>query len=226
MRREFRGGRWWPAGLAALCCAVYAVMWVGWEQAWSWVVVSDRSTLAVGHRIGVQHHGWVTFWDAWCTVFSPAVFRLVTLGLIGYALAKRQLRIALFLAVSVELSAVLTEAVKRLADRPRPETAMVGALSTSFPSGHALGTMVAVLALLVVLLPHLRHGVRPWAMAAGFVIVLTVGAGRVALNVHHLSDVVAGWALGYAYFAVCLLILRGSRVTATDETPAVPDSGR
>jgi undecaprenyl-diphosphatase len=63
-------------------------------------------------------------------------------------------------------------------------------------------------------------------MATGFVIVATVGVGRVALNVHHLSDVVAGWALGYAYFAACLLILRGAPVTATDEIPAVPDSGR
>jgi undecaprenyl-diphosphatase len=201
-------------------------MWVGWEQGWNWVVATDTSTLAVGHRIGVEHHGWVTFWDVWCTVFSPAAFRVATLGLIGYALAKRRVRIAVFLFVSVELSAVLTEAAKRLADRPRPTTAMVDALSTSFPSGHALGTMVAVLALAVVLLPHLRRSLRPWAMATGFVIVATVGVGRVALNVHHLSDVVAGWALGYAYFAACLLILRGAPVTATDEIPAVPDSGR
>jgi undecaprenyl-diphosphatase len=201
-------------------------MWVGWEQGWNWLVAADTSTLAVGHRIGVEHHGWVTFWDVWCTVFSPGTIRVATLGLIGYALAKRRLMVALFLFVSVELSAVLTEAVKRLADRPRPATAMVDASSTSFPSGHALGTMVAVLALAVVLLPHVRRSLRPLAMAAGFVIVLTVGAGRVALNVHHLSDVVAGWALGYVYFAACLPILRHAPVTAADETPAMPDSGR
>lgn len=223
VQHEYSTKRWW---LAALAVAVYAIMWVGWEQGWDWVVAADTSTLAVGHRIGVENHGWVTFWDVWCTVFSPAVFRVATLGLIGYALAKRRVRIAVFLFVSVELSAVLTEVAKGLADRPRPDTAMVVAPSTSFPSGHALGTMAAVLALAVVLLPHLRRGLRPWAMTAGLVIVLTVGVGRVALNVHHLSDVVAGWALGYVYFAVCLLILRGPRVTATDEIPAEPGSGR
>jgi membrane-associated phospholipid phosphatase len=58
------------------------------------------------------------------------------------------------------------------------------------------------------------------------VIVVSVGLGRVALNVHHLSDVVAGWAVGYAYFVVCLLVLRGGRVTAPDETPVAPDTGR
>ena len=40
---------------------------------------------------------------------------------------------------------------------------------------------------------------RPLAALGGFVIV-AVGVGRVALNVHHPSDVLAGWALGYAYF--------------------------
>jgi membrane-associated phospholipid phosphatase len=159
-------------------------------------------------------------------VFSPLPFRVLALGLIAYALKRRQPRVALFLFVSIELSAVVTEVAKRVADRPRPDTALVFASSTSFPSGHALGSMVAVLALAVVLLPLVRRDLRPWAMAAGAVIVLSVGIGRVALNVHHLSDVVAGWALGYLYFAVCLLILRGAGVTAADETPAVPDSGQ
>ena len=45
-------------------------------------------------------------------------------------------------------------------------------------------------------------------------IVLSVGIGRVALNVHHLSDVVAGWALGFLYFVGCASsILRYQRVT-------------
>lgn len=212
--------------LALMAAAIYATMWCGWVLGWSWVVGPDASTLAVGSRIGVEHHAWVTFWDAWCTVFSPLTFRVVTVGLIVYAVVKRQVRVAVFLFVSVELSAVLTEVAKGLADRPRPATAMVVAPSTSFPSGHALGTMVAVLALAVVFLPRIRSGLRPWVVAAGVVIVLTVGIGRVALNVHHQSDVVAGWALGYLYFACCLLILRGAGVRAAAETPATPDIER
>jgi membrane-associated phospholipid phosphatase len=213
--------RWWLAGL---CCAVYATMWIGWVRDWNWLVSADTATLAAGWRVGTEHHAWVTFWDVWCTVFSPVVIRVVTVGLIVYAFSKRQVRTAVFLIVCVEMSAALTEVFKQLADRPRPATAMVDALSTSFPSGHAVGTMVAALALAVVCLPKLRPNLRPWAVTAAVVVVLTVGAGRVALNVHHLSDVVAGWALGYVYFVMCLLILRKDRtgVTASDERPAVP----
>jgi membrane-associated phospholipid phosphatase len=41
------------------------------------------------------------------------------------------------------------------------------------------------------------------------------------------SDVLAGWALGYAYFVACLLLVPPSRpVTVTDETPAAPGTAR
>ena len=49
-------------------------------------------------------------------------------------------------------------------------------------------------------------------------------AGRVVLNVHHPSDVVAGWARGYAYFVGCLLLVE--RVSAAAGTPAEPDTVR
>jgi membrane-associated phospholipid phosphatase len=59
------------------------------------------------------------------------------------------------------------------------------------------------------------------------VIVVAIGLGRVVLNVHHPSDVIAGWALGYAYFVVCLLLVSPSRpITEADETPAAPGTSR
>jgi undecaprenyl-diphosphatase len=211
-------GKLLRVGLAVLAAAVYAAMWIGWTTPWAWVIDVDTSTLAAAHRIGVENHAWVTFWNAVCTVFSPWVFRLVSAGIIVYAFARRERRIAMFLLLSVEMSAVVTEVAKRLGDRPRPATAMVYASSTSFPSGHALGVMVCVLALAAVLAPYIRRGLWPWLAAAGVIVVLAVGLGRVALNVHHLSDVVAGWALGYIWFLACLPILSGG-VRATADTP-------
>ena len=209
-----------------LAGALYGVLWFGWVHGWSWVVTADAATLAPAHRIGVAHHGWVTFWDAWCSVFSPVSFRVLILGLIVLALVRRRTRLALFLFVTVELSAVIAETAKQLGDRPRPATALVHAAFTSFPSGHAVGTMVVVLVAWAVLLPALGRVGRRWMVAAGSVLVLSVGIGRVALNVHHLSDVVAGWALGYLYVALCLAVLGRPRLTEPDETPAVPGSAR
>jgi undecaprenyl-diphosphatase len=87
--------------------------------------------------------------------------------------------------------------------------------------------MVGVLALLTVVLPLIRRPLRGWLVAIGVFVVIAIGVGRVVLNVHHPSDVVAGWALGYAYFVACVLMVPPSRpVTVTDEIPEALDIAR
>ncbi|MFS0899760.1 phosphatase PAP2 family protein [Mycolicibacterium litorale] len=200
-------------------------MWIGYAQHWTWLADADLAALDPMHRIGVAHPGWVNAWDLYCTLAGPTMLRLVGVGVIAVALIRRRWRTAVFLLITVEFCGLLLVAVKAIADRPRPATALVSAYSTSFPSGHALGVMVCVLAYLTVLLPLLRPSVRAWSVAVGVVVIATIGVGRVVLNVHHPSDVVAGWALGYAYFVVCLL-LYPPRVSRADGTPAVPGIAR
>jgi membrane-associated phospholipid phosphatase len=66
-----------------------------------------------------------------------------------------------------------------------------------------------------------RRPLRALLVACGAAVVVLIGVGRVVLNVHYPSDVLAGWALGYAYFVACLLMVPPSRpVTVTDEIPA------
>src|SRR4051812_27857688 len=182
----------------------------------------DRSALDPLLDFAIAHPGWVVFWDWFCLLLGPFAFRLVALVVIVVALARRKIRLAIFLAVCVELSGLITEAAKAAANRSRPEGALVSALSTSFPSGHALGVMVGVLSFLTLVLPVVRRPLRAWLIVLGVVIVLTIGFGRVALNVHHPSDVLAGWALGYAWFAVCVLLV--PPVTAVGEKPVAPGS--
>jgi membrane-associated phospholipid phosphatase len=212
---------------AALAVAVYALLWIGFASHWNWVTTVDSSLLEIGHRYSVAHPSWVVAWNVFCTVLGPTAFRLLTVAVIIFSLVRRNVRVAMFLVVSVELSGIITEIAKYAASRPRPTTALVSAPSTSFPSGHALGVMVAVVALLAVVLPVVRRPLRAWLVALGAVIVVTIGIGRVVLNVHYPSDVLAGWVFGYAWFVACLLMLPPIRpVTVTDETPATLDTAR
>ncbi|MBV5246583.1 phosphatase PAP2 family protein [Mycolicibacterium sp. PAM1] len=213
------------AGVVA-ALAVYGLLWAGWAQDWGWLTRADDAALDAAHRVGESHSGWVTAWDVFCTVLGPGAFRLAVLVLIVLALLRRRIRLAVFLVVTVELSGLVTEIAKHLAGRARPDTAFVDAWGLSFPSGHALGVLVAVAALLSVAVPAVAPSRRAWLIALGVVIVVTVGVGRVILNVHHPSDVLAGWALGYAYFLVCLRLVPPATLTRRDETPAELDSAR
>jgi membrane-associated phospholipid phosphatase len=215
-------------GLAVAALALYVVLWVGMAAQWDWLDAIDRFALDPLHDYGVDRPGWVTAWDVYCTVLGPTAFRLFTLIVIVVALARRNLRTALFLVVSVELSGLVTEAAKAAANRPRPAGALVDAWSSSFPSGHAVGVMCSVLALLTILLPVVhRPAGRTTLIVLGVVVVVTIGVGRVVLNVHHPSDVLAGWALGYLWFVVCLRTVPPvAPITEADETPAMPGSSR
>jgi membrane-associated phospholipid phosphatase len=206
---------------ATVALVVYVGMWAGYLQEWSWLNTVDHWLLAPFREFGLAHPAWVASWNWFCILFSPTSFRIVTVFVIAWFMRQRRFGPALFLLVSVELSGVVTGIAKVLVNRPRPSTALVYAPSTSFPSGHALGVMVCVLALLTVLLPMVAANWRAAMVLFGVIIVLAIGVGRVVLNVHHPSDVVAGWALGYLYYLLCLPLL-----TAKVGTPATPGTTR
>lgn len=98
--------------------------------------------------------------------------------------------------------------IKAAVDRPRPpgphEVAVSG---SSFPSGHATHSVLYVwLAVTIVL--RLRPGMARAALVvvAGVALTALVGLSRVYLDVHYLSDVSAGWALGAAAFSLAALV--------------------
>jgi membrane-associated phospholipid phosphatase len=196
------------ASVGVIAAVVYAVMWVGYLQNWSWLHRVDWSLLNATHDIAVKHPVWVRCWAAVSFVLGPVPLRLMGMAAAVVALAKRNVRAALLLLACAPLNGFVTMAAKALVNRPRPSTMLVAAPSTSFPSGHALEATAALLALLSVVLPLTRRWIGGVAIAVTGLSLLLVGIARVALNVHYPSDVVAGWSLGYLYFLVCLLVFR------------------
>ncbi len=218
--------RLWVIAAAVAAMIIYAAMWVGYVQNWAWLNAVDTSLLQVFHDFGVTRPGWVSFWVLFCIVLGPSGFRVIALVVIIVALIRRNLQTALFLIISVELMGLVTEVAKRLAGRPRPATALTEAASSSFPSGHALGVTVGVLALLTVAWPFIGRRLRISLAVLGAVLILTVGFVRVILNVHHPSDVVAGWALGFLYYLLCVRLVPPRPLTSVAETPAELDTVR
>jgi membrane protein DedA with SNARE-associated domain/membrane-associated phospholipid phosphatase len=97
--------------------------------------------------------------------------------------------------------------IKDAVDRPRPGGGLIGASGSSFPSAHAAySTFYVWLAVTIVM--RLRPGMARGALlvVAGIVLTALVGLSRVYLNVHYLSDISAGWALGAASFSLCAAV--------------------
>jgi membrane-associated phospholipid phosphatase len=137
-------------------------------------------------------------------VGDPNVFRAAAAVLLVWLLVRRRFRLALWTVVATAGGALLGLVLKLVVGRTRPvlDEPVAHAAGLSFPSGHALNSVVGAGVLLLVLGPLLSARARRVAWAAGVLVVLVIGFDRVALGVHYLSDVVAGWVIGAAWIAV------------------------
>lgn len=120
--------------------------------------------------------------------------------------AARHVGLALGYVAAVAGNALLNVTLKDAFFRVRPlhDGGLAFESSYSFPSGHSSGSLVAYGMLAYValrLLPARWH--LPVALAA-LTLAFTVGASRIFLGVHFASDVLAGFASGAAWLAVCV----------------------
>jgi undecaprenyl-diphosphatase len=132
------------------------------------------------------------------------------------------------LVVGMTIVIVGAHELKDAIDRPRPDGGLVDTEGSSFPSGHAAySTFYIWLAVTVVM--RLRQGMARGALlvTGGIVLAALIGLSRVYLDVHYLSDVNAGWALGAASFSLCAAVaLVITTVRQNDERMPAPTRSR
>jgi undecaprenyl-diphosphatase len=119
-------------------------------------------------------------------------------------------RTALFLVFTSITTGLLIRLLKALVGRDRPSLLdpVASAAGESFPSGHAMGATAVYGALLVVFAPRMSPGQRRVALASYLVLVASICFTRLALGVHYITDVVAGFVLGCAWLALSVAAFR------------------
>ena len=115
-----------------------------------------------------------------------------------------------FLLLVVVGQNLLANGTKVLVNRARPDVSqLTGFAGSSFPSGHSTAA-AATYAAIALLLSRRRSPATRSLLAGGAVaIAVAVAASRVLLGVHWLTDVMAGLALGWAWFAACSIAFGG-----------------
>ena len=179
---------------------------------WRWPPLRTLDLRTAHHlnRYLRRHPDQVRAWRAVSMLGAPVVFRLVAAaGAVALGLRHR-IRLACFVVVSVLGAAVLSGTLKALVRRPRPVFAVpLGhAGGASFPSGHALTSFVFTGMVVVIAWPRLSRRARLVVVAIGALVVALVGASRVALGVHYVSDVLGAWLIGLAWLGAAAAALR------------------
>lgn len=169
----------------------------------------DTSAAAWGDRHATEHSTWVLqrvtdLGDTGGVVILGTVVVLVEL-----VRAPSRFLVPFLLAVTVG-NWLITTGIKELADRARPTLNPIAeTLGPSFPSGHSSTAAAFFAAAALVLGRRRSRNVRTLLAGAAVATAVTVAGTRVLMDLHWLSDVTAGLALGWAWFAVCAIAFGG-----------------
>jgi undecaprenyl-diphosphatase len=161
-----------------------------------WVVDSISDPVATAARVITSFGG-------------PFVGAIVTLGAVVVLVRGARRADAVFVAAAAIGVTVIVAILKAIYERARPELGTLIPLphSYSFPSGHSATAVVLYgsLGILLAERAHTRARAVAWLVAAA-AFAVAIGASRVALNVHFVSDVAAGLAVGLAWLCCCAIV--------------------
>jgi undecaprenyl-diphosphatase len=149
---------------------------------------------------------------------NPALILAVTITCI-WLLRHAHRRTALILVVDAITAGILDQTLKFCIARPRPTLfdEITRPETFSFPSGHAMMSMVVYGGIAAALVVH-RPWRKPWLIGGTALLILAIGFSRVYLGVHWPFDVLAGYAAGSVFVAttVHLLHTRAKASSASD----------
>lgn len=148
------------------------------DEAWNAMMAQIREPwmLAVAHFMNRVGGGWIAI----------LVVPLVTVAAL---LLARRPREAFFALAAFAASAALTQLLKHLFGRARPEDMLVVSDFGSFPSGHTANA-ATIAVVLWLIFPRL------WLAVAGALWVVLMALSRTLLSVHWFTDTLGGALVG------------------------------
>lgn len=157
---------------------------------------------------------WIGIAHAITVLGNSLTMTLICVVAVCGLMAYRHLAGAILLGVGALAGAVVMVALKHLFARSRPpvDDRLLHIESFSFPSGHAMMSMIVYCLLAVVayrVFPWVRR--HRWITLAAPALSFAIGMTRVYLGVHWMTDVLAGWMFGAWWVALCVWL--STRVT-------------
>lgn len=164
----------------------------------------DRAT-SNWMTINQEHHDRLFFLTITYLSASTVLVVLTPVIAAGLWFCRHKLESVLFFG-GIAVTGATVAVLKLLTDRARPaEAALLHETSGAFPSGHAALSLFFFGFLSYLLSRRVRKkSYRTLVFTAGLSIAGLIGASRVYLNIHWVSDVLGGFALAAAFLSLCI----------------------
>ena len=158
---------------------------------------------------------------------SPVTLTILALAVALLLAARRELIVLAGWLAAFAGGGLLDVVLKLVIRRPRPPgaAAFLQHFSWSFPSGHAMASLIGygVLAYVLTLLWIHRRSAQIAVVLGAALLIIAIGFSRLYLGVHYFSDVVGGYAAGVLWLSACisgLEVARGWRAGLPSAAPS------
>jgi undecaprenyl-diphosphatase len=135
---------------------------------------------------------------------NPLEITIISILIFLFLIFKKFYYKALFFIVSMMGASLLVEIIKNIVKRIRPEHYLIEVDGYSFPSGHATLSTVLSFSLYFILKDKLNKKIL---LLLCIIYPILISFSRVYLNVHYLSDVIAGIGLGLFWVSFLIILV-------------------
>lgn len=145
----------------------------------------------------------ITALGSYPTILLALIFSLCALMIC------RRYAASLFLVLAIATGSVASTVLKLIFTRGRPDLVepLDRTFSASFPSAHAMLSMLAWLTMAALVARFLQvERLRYLTLASAVTLSLLIGISRIYLGVHWPTDVLAGWIAGLGWASACWLL--------------------
>jgi membrane-associated phospholipid phosphatase len=194
-------------GLAACLIILLGLSWL-FQEVW------EKEAFGFDTTILLWLHQWAnsgldTVMLKITTLADPEFVVVVVAFSLGWLWWRQRRLEAKVFAIACLGALILNQGLKLCFTKLRPQlwTHLISETTFSFPSGHALGSLVLYGFLAYILATQFPRSAH-WIYSAATGLITAIGASRLYLGVHWPTDVVAGYAVGFLWLMVCITMLK------------------
>ncbi len=164
----------------------------------------------IQHAIHAVHSPYLTkFFLGITFLASPWFLLIAALSITTYFAYTRKWYYEFVLPVALVGGALSTIVIKYLVAQERPSFALIKLYDFSFPSGHATLSTIFFLLMLYFFGEKITSKIYRRVFYGLLILaILGISFSRLYLDVHWLSDVLAGWALGIFWVTFSIILLQ------------------
>jgi membrane-associated phospholipid phosphatase len=138
---------------------------------------------------------------------DPGMIITVFISTIGWLGMKRRYADGIRFSIACGGGLLINQVMKLFFAKPRPElwARLISEHSFSFPSGHAVGSMV-VYGFIAYILSKEVPVYRRHIYGIASILIIAIGFSRLYLGVHYPTDIIAGYGVGILWLNTCLKV--------------------